>query len=523
MNQPRSLTASTTVIRGTLWNIAGRVLPLLVALAATPLLVASLGLARWGIFALALSLVGMFGIFDLGIGRALTRMVADRLGAERLDGDAADAADTAAEDAAARDAAGAVLTGLALLAGLGVVAGLASAAGAWAYTGVLDLPGPLRYEVLWALLVLSAAAPLVLVNAALWGVLAAHQRFAGANLVNLPILALYYLGPLAALQAWDSLVAATAVLVACRAAMTIAYWRLCLHALPALRHARADRSAAGALLRQGAWITVANVLWPITQHLDRFIIAARLSAEAAAHYATPFDLVIRIAVLGQALLASAFPALATALASDADAGPGAAGRLFRHSVLGIAAMVLPPCLASILFADLLLAAWLGPAFAHEAAPAMRWLAAGVVLFALDGVAASLIDGAGRSARNALLAAGELVLYLPVLLIVLDDFGIAGAAIVWTARALATAALRTRLAIGVYPALAPEVRALAPALAAGLLGLATALAMAPLSPWLRLAGAVLLPLPAAWLAWRHGLTHGERRAVMARLVRRLRLR
>ena len=501
-----ALTASATLARGTAWNIAGRVLPLVLALAATPFLIAALGLTRWGIFALALSLIGLFGMFDLGIGRALTRVVAARLAAPQPG-----------------EAAGVVRAGIALLAGLGVAAGLAAAAAAWAYAGLLDLPDTLRTEVRWALLVLAAAAPLVLVNAALWGVLAAHQRFAGANLANLPIMVLYYLGPLAVLHVWNSLIAATLVLVFCRALMTLAYWRLCLAAMPGLRIARPDRAAVRPLLRQGGWITLSNLLWPIAQHLDRFIIAARLSAEAAALYATPFDLVIRIAVLAQAVLAGAFPAIATALAGGPADEPGAAGRLFRHAALGILALVLPPCLLAILFADILLGWWLGAAFAADAAAPMRFLAAGVVLAALDGVAAALIDGAGRAARNALLAVAELIVYLPLLFLALDAWGITGAAIVWTLRALAIAAIRARLAFGVHPALAGALRALAPAVIAALAALAAALALAEAAPAMRLAALPALALPVALLGWRHALRPDERHALWRKLAARTRLR
>ncbi len=505
------LTGSATLIRSTLWNLAGRVLPLVVAVAATPFLVGALGLARWGIFALALSLVGLFGVFDLGIGRALTRLVAARI---------------AGPDRAG--AAAAVMTGLALLAGLGGVAGLAAAAGAWGYAGLLDLPAALRDEVRWALLVLALAAPLVLVNAALWGVLAAHQRFAGANLVNLPILALYYLGPLAVLQIWDSLIAATLVLVACRAAMTWAYWRLGVAALPELLRARPDWPAALVLLRQGGWLTVSHLLGPLAQHLDRFIIAARISAEAAALYATPFDLVIRVAVLGQAVLAGVFPALASALAMGAGAmgagrAPEAAGRLFRHAVLGILVLVLPPCMGCVLFADVLLGWWLGPEFAGAGAVPMRWLAAGVVLFAVDGVAAAVIDGAGRAGRNAGLAVAELALYLPVLLVALDGWGIGGAAMVWSGRALLVAVVRARLAVVVHPPLAAELRALGPALVAAMGGLGAALVLAEAAPLLRVAAAPALVLPAIWFGWRHGLGAAERQALVARVVLALRLR
>lgn len=494
---PPGLTSTATLARGTAWNIAGRLLPLLVALAATPFLVQALGLARWGVFTLALGLVGLFGVFDLGIGRALTRLVAARLAA----------------GAPGREVAGAVHTGLLLMAGLGLAAGLACAAGAWAYAGLLGLPAPLQAEARWALMAMAAAAPLVQVNAGLWGVLAAHQRFAGANLVNLPVLALYYLGPLAVLPLWNSLLAATLVLVACRAAMTWAYWRLCLRELPALRTARPDPAAVLPLLRQGGWMTVPALLAPATQHLDRFIIAARLSAEAAAHYATPFDVVVRIAVLGQAVLSGAFPALSAALATT----PAAAGRLFRHATLAILALVLPPCLACLLLADLLLAAWLGADFAHQAAPATRLLAAGVVLLALDGVAAALIDGAGRAARNAALAIAELALYLPALLLALAAFGIAGAAAAWALRMLLATAARLALARGAHPALAPDLRALAPALLATLCALATALALADQPLPARLALLAALPIPVALLAWRHALPPGERAAIAARVA------
>ncbi|MBX9701516.1 MAG: flippase, partial [Acetobacteraceae bacterium] len=67
------------------WNAAGRGLPLLLALALTPALVALLGLERWGLFTLALAMVGVFGVFDLGVGQALTRTLAERIGAGRAE------------------------------------------------------------------------------------------------------------------------------------------------------------------------------------------------------------------------------------------------------------------------------------------------------------------------------------------------------------------------------------------------------------------------------------------------------
>jgi hypothetical protein len=54
------------LVSGVLWNALGRGIPLLLALALTPVLVHMMGIERWGLFTLALALVGIFGVFDLG-------------------------------------------------------------------------------------------------------------------------------------------------------------------------------------------------------------------------------------------------------------------------------------------------------------------------------------------------------------------------------------------------------------------------------------------------------------------------
>ena len=87
-------------------------------------------------------------------------------------------------------------------------------------------------EAIAAMRVLVASAPLVVVNAALWGVLAAHQKFRAANLVTMPVGIFYYLGPVLVLSVWNSLTGAMLALVACRLANTISYAVLVRPLLP---------------------------------------------------------------------------------------------------------------------------------------------------------------------------------------------------------------------------------------------------------------------------------------------------
>ena len=192
--------AGGRLLSGVAWNAAGRGLPLLLALVLTPVLLGQLGLERWGLFTLALAMVGVFGVFDLGVGQALTRALAERIGAERIGPE---------RIGAGREEDGAALVGSALAALLAISAVVAIAL--WfsmpaLVRSVLNVPPDLAAEAIAGLRVLAAAAPLVVINAALWGVLAAFQRFRAANLVNIPISVFYYLGPVLLLLVWDSLV-----------------------------------------------------------------------------------------------------------------------------------------------------------------------------------------------------------------------------------------------------------------------------------------------------------------------------
>ena len=66
--------------RNVFWNLLGAGAPLLVAIVAIPLLIDSLGLSRFGVLTIAWMVVGYFSLFDFGLGRALTKLVAEKLG-----------------------------------------------------------------------------------------------------------------------------------------------------------------------------------------------------------------------------------------------------------------------------------------------------------------------------------------------------------------------------------------------------------------------------------------------------------
>ena len=69
--------SSSKIAKDTIFNILVHILPLIFGLISIPLLMKNIGFERFGLVSLAWSLIGYFGFFDLGLGKSLTKFVAD--------------------------------------------------------------------------------------------------------------------------------------------------------------------------------------------------------------------------------------------------------------------------------------------------------------------------------------------------------------------------------------------------------------------------------------------------------------
>ena len=134
--------------RNVLLNLAGFGLPLAAALVAVPVLLHGLGRDRFGVVALALTLVTVVGVLDLGFGRAMTQAVAARIGCGEE-----------SQTGALVGTAAAVTAALGIL----LAAGLFAVAPVVVYR-VLEVPDWLQSEAVDALRVLALAVPAVLLG-----------------------------------------------------------------------------------------------------------------------------------------------------------------------------------------------------------------------------------------------------------------------------------------------------------------------------------------------------------------------
>lgn len=427
-------TSHKLLAKNTAWNLIGQLAPLVAAFFAMPVLVSVLGIHRFGVLTLAWVVIGYFSLFDFGIGRALTKAVADRLGGGQM-----------AEISAL------IWSALAIMMLLGVCgAAVVGALSPWLVRRVLEIPFALHAETLNTFLLLAASLPIVITTAGLRGVLEAYQRFDLINLIRIPMGLFTFLGPLLVLPFSNNLALVVAVLIIGRLLAWVVHLAFCFHVVPELRRrVVVRRDLLGPLFRFGGWLTISNVVGPVIVYLDRFLIGAVLSVAAVGYYTAPYEIVTKFLLIPAALTAVLFPAFAAGLVANPERTRG----LFVRGVKVIFLLLFPLALVFVTFAHEGLQLWLGPEFALNGGRVLQWLAAGLFVNSLAQVALTMAQAAGRPDLAAKLHLVELPLYLIVLWLLTTRMGIEGAAVAWTLRAGVDMVFLFWFVMGILPAFA----------------------------------------------------------------------
>lgn len=406
------------VSHNVLWNLAGNGLPLLVGLVTIPVLLHGLGTERFGLLTLAWAILGYFSLFDLGVGRATTRYVAEYWA-----------------DGRKSLAAQLLRMGLLLLGGVGLLAGALLASMAEKIPSLLafsvELP---EVEIIQSLYIIAAALPAILLTAGLRGALEGMERFRLVNLIRIPANVAIFVIPVALLPftlRLDMMVAGIAV---SRLLFFLVYaWGARHLLLLDISGKTINAGLMRQLLGYGGWIFLATSLGSLMSmgYLDRMLIGNMLSVADIAYYATPMEVVLRVLIIPGAIVAAMFPVLAKVSASGSEAR-----QLCEGGVKAIALLIAPLVLFVLAIGKDLLGIWVDADFSARSVMALHFLMMGVFFNALAHVPYTALQAAGRPGVTAMRHVVELPFYLPLLMALLYIWGVNGAALAWALWAIA---------------------------------------------------------------------------------------
>ncbi len=408
------------------WNLAGLAAPLAVAAVALPSLLHQLGPQRFGVLALAWGLIGYASAIDLGIGRAVTRMIAGMLNSTQS---------TRENDV--------LQAGLHITIATGAIAFLliavAALSGVERFLGANEIPSR---EKTFSILLLALALPMQSISATYKGVNEAHLNFRKISLLKIGLGVANFGAPWLISLFTVQMHWVIASLVLSRALSLYLYRRFAIALLPnkrakSSRHrTRQLRILKIRLFKFGGWLTVSSVINPIVNVADRFLVAYVISAAAVTSYVIPFEMTTQSLILVGAVTTVFFPYAARI----ADHDPEKLKKEFIKILLVSVAVMASTTLCYLLFGGKVLALWLGHALEPDAISVLQIISLGLAPYSVASVSTSFIHSRGLSKVTALVHTAAFFPSLGLVYGLIHSYGLLGAAAAWVIRITFEAAI-----------------------------------------------------------------------------------
>jgi O-antigen/teichoic acid export membrane protein len=401
----------SSLFKNTWLNLLGQGLPLVLGFVLLPWLLHSIGDARMGVLTTIWVVIGYFVLLDLGLGRAVVHIVAERTAQGRRD-----------------EVPDYIWPALLVIGSLSVLGGVVVALlSPEIVHALVKVPEDLRLEAVGAFFAVSLSLPLVTLTSCLRGILEARQKFVGANLLQGLSTGANVLVPVATALSTPNLAVMAWTLFGVRCVLLIAHLVMAIREFPELKNRpRFSRSSLRRLFHFGTWSTVTNVVGPVMVYLDRLVVGSRVDASVVPVYAIPHEAVTRFLIVPAALARALFPKMSS-LTHEVRVD------LYRR-VVGVMTLAIFPMVAiAIYFADECLSLWLGPKLGMSAAPILKVMVLGYFFNATAHIPFIQLQSLERPDLSAKIHLVELPVYLAGLFYLTNRWGALGAASAWLLR------------------------------------------------------------------------------------------
>jgi O-antigen/teichoic acid export membrane protein len=398
------------VMRNFVVNLGGSALPIAISLVTVPAYLHHLGDVRYGVLTFVWTLVGYFGILDLGISRATANRIAQSV------------------DRSPEHSSTIFWNAVYLNLFLGLVGAVFFGVWGGAIMNVLiKAPSSYKAEIAGAVPWIAVSIPVVNLSAVLGGALEGGEHFGKYNAVQFigtlgvqifPLLAGLLIGP--SLQVVVP-AAAIARFITC-ALLAIVVKKTFRFGLIE----RFSRTAATDLLHFGKWVVTTSSIRVLADNADRFAVSSIVGASALSFYGVSQNLILRCSLMPNAVARTLFPRF-----SNCTKDEGARlclGALELHGYVYTACLV-----AGVLLIQPFLNLWVGPTFARESAPVARLLILGVWASGQTAIVISYLQACGRANFVAKLSLSETPVVLALMWLAAIYWGVIGVSIVVVTR------------------------------------------------------------------------------------------
>jgi O-antigen/teichoic acid export membrane protein len=396
--------------RNSLYNFGTQIIVSVVAFVSIPVIVRGLGEESFGILTIMWMAVGYFSVLDLGVGQASVKFVAEQIARNEPE----DANSTIWVSVGVGAILGSVLWLLALL----LIPLLQGQVG-----GIpLALQAETRRSFYW----IALAIPFVMVQGAFLAVPKGVQRFDLLNLLFGLSGLLQWGGSLLLILMGKGLFEIALLTVAIRVSGAFAALLLAHALFPGLSMKKVTNvvQTAKKLFSFGGWLTVTQLVSPVSRYLDRAFVVSYQSLKMFTFYAVPYEALSRLQLMPLSLSTTLFPAMSEREGVKAKAELLS---LYWRAINFTILVMLPVGMVLMVFSRTILALWLGGDFPVVSDNVFKLLAASAFVQAICYVPLTSLQAIGRPDVTTKYYIAEIPLYIGLCFLLIPSFGVEGAA------------------------------------------------------------------------------------------------
>lgn len=399
------------VYKNSALNIVAQLFVMLVMFFSMPWIVKGLGNVSFAILSLVWAVVAYFTLWDLGIGRAVTKFVAEK----RVLGKSEDVADIVRIS---------VLISLAIGVLFGILIFLSRSE---LETLLFTVPPGYAGIVRLAIAIVAVSMPVLILQGVFRGVLMGFDRFDLSNSVQVLNGVLQWVGTLVLVLLHFGVLWVIGFVMVTRAFTMVIVLVMSSGLVKWFRPGESfNLSLFKEILHFGGWAMVSQVVSPVLQYAERFMLSALVATGIVTFYVVPYEATSKMLVLSGGMVSALFPAMSEI--------HGAAGlsqefrRLYRQSERVLVFSFLPIGAFLFMFSHEILLLWMGAAFAQEAVLPFKILSLTFVVSSVAQLPFTLLQAVGRPDLTGKVQLIELPIHLSVTFFMIKQLGLLGAAI-----------------------------------------------------------------------------------------------
>lgn len=396
-----------SLIRHSILNLAGNFIPALVSLPAYGYLARALGVESFGIYTLAIIIIGYAGVFDVGLTRAVIREIAlfreDKEEQKKI-----------------------IACGTISIFIFGLIAMFTMAVSSTFIVDLLNISLSKREEAITAICLLALSIPIFLLNQIWLSILEGNENFLQIN-IQRAIGSLFVSGVPVLLVFFDNSILSAVIGLFVARLITLAISAIMVKSEIVSSGLTFDKVVFKRLISFGGWSALTGVISPAMVYFDRFILANMLGAKYVALYSAPAELISKCLIVPSALSRAIFPKLTTAKSKIEKSKLNKVG---YSAIITVCSLI---TISGLYFAEPVMTTWMGSDFAGDPVKVLQILLVGFFFNALAQLPFTEIQASGKSKLTALVHLYEVIPYLIVLYFLINHYGIVGAAIAWSLR------------------------------------------------------------------------------------------